>query len=126
MTVGHAKEILKSSGTTKKTTMVYLIHFEQKYKGVQHYLGYSADENFAKRIECHRKNAGARLMRAINLAGIPWEVVRTWPGMDGNFERAIKNQKNHACFCPKCSKEKKLQRYNRQKDKKQLICKEIM
>lgn len=88
--------------------MVYLIHFETKFKNkVQHYIGYSADEKFASRIRHHEKNTGARLLRAVNLAGIKWKVVRQWPDEDGNFERRLKNRKNASDLCPVCREAKK-------------------
>lgn len=98
--------------------MVYLIHFETKFKGVQHYIGYSAEDKFKNRIEHHRKNTGARLMRAVNLAGIKWNVVREWPNENGHFERKLKNQRNHALLCPKCKASKTAERKARATNKK--------
>ncbi len=92
--------------------MVYLIHFDEPFKGVQHYLGYSADEKFAARIRHHQKNTGARLIRAVNLAGIGWNVVRQWPDQDGNFERQLKNRKNSSKLCPVCIEAKKKEKQN--------------
>lgn len=86
--------------------MVYLIHFDQPFKHAQHYLGYSAELLFTKRIEHHRKGTGSRLMRAVTKAGIGWSVVRTWPNEDGHFERKLKNRKNSRCLCPKCTANK--------------------
>lgn len=82
--------------------MVYLIHFEKKFWHTQHYLGYTADEKFDKRIAHHRAGTGSRLMRAVTRAGIEWSVVRTWPNEDGHFERQLKNRKKSRCLCPKC------------------------
>lgn len=82
--------------------MVYLICFERPFGHAHHYIGYSHDECFENRIECHRKGCGSRLMRAVTQAGIEWKVVRTWPGEDGNFERHLKNQKHAERFCPVC------------------------
>ena len=86
--------------------MVYLIHFAQKFKHAEHYLGYAKDELFEKRLECHRKNHGAAILRALNKLGISWSVVRTWPSEDGNFERKLKNQKKARCLCPICKNKK--------------------
>lgn len=82
--------------------MVYLIHFETPFHHCQHYIGYSADDKFEQRIDCHKKNKGSRLIRAVNLAGINWIVARMWPNKDGNFERSLKNQKNAKKLCPTC------------------------
>lgn len=81
---------------------VYLIHFDRPYKGVRHYVGYA--DNLDSRIKCHRASRGARLIQVINLAGIEWEVVKTWPDGDRTFERHIKNQKHHWRHCPVCRK----------------------
>lgn len=82
--------------------MVYLIHFDQKLKHAQHYIGFCYDNRFKKRISHHRNNTGAPILRALNKAGIGWSVVRTWPNEDGNFERKLKNQKKASCLCPIC------------------------
>jgi predicted GIY-YIG superfamily endonuclease len=78
--------------------MVYLIHFERPLHRAQHYLGYTRDECFESRINCHRNERGSCLLRAVNSAGITWEVVRKWPGKDGNFERQLKNRKKGAAI----------------------------
>ncbi len=115
----------KGSSFTKINNVVYLIHFEKKFHHCQHYIGYTADENFEKRISCHKKGVGSRLLRAVNLAGIAWEVVMTWPDKDGNFERSLKKRRNAAKLCPKCfdakrkdDNEKNKKRYA---NKKQLL-----
>jgi predicted GIY-YIG superfamily endonuclease len=79
---------------------VYLIHFTQPYKRVQHYIGYTG--NLAARLDAHRKGRGSRLMEVITDAGIPWELARTWEG-DRNRERAIKNRKEAPRLCPLCT-----------------------
>lgn len=84
--------------------MVYLIHFDQKYKHCQHYLGFSKDKNFTARIDYHLSNQGSRLIRAVNIANISWSVVRTWPKQDGNFERTLKKRKKASSLCPVCMK----------------------
>lgn len=83
------------------TQHVYLIHFDKKYRHAEHYIGYSKDLGF--RIECHREGSGAKLLRAVNKAGIPWNVVRTWRVDGQGFERQLKNQKHSARFCPVCN-----------------------
>jgi predicted GIY-YIG superfamily endonuclease len=89
--------------------MVYLIHFDEPFKHAEHYLGYSKDENFLARIEHHRKGTGSALMRAVKNAGIGWNVVRQWPGMDGNFEQALKKKGYHSkLLCPICNPQKYL------------------
>lgn len=82
-----------------RTTIVYLIHFQTAYKGARHYIGSTKD--LTKRVEHHRAGTGAKLLKAINLAGIDWEVVRTWAG-GRQEERALKNRKKASHFCPVC------------------------
>lgn len=81
--------------------MVYLIHFERKLKHAQHYLGF-VESDLEQRLERHRSGQGAKLMKAVIAAGIPWEVVKVWPDGDRNFERSLKNKRKSRCFCPKC------------------------
>lgn len=80
---------------------VYLIHFEEKLHHAGHYLGYS--RILTTRIWLHKTNQGARLLKAVNEAGIPWRVVRTWVVDDQELERMLKNQKNSPRFCPICN-----------------------
>ena len=90
------------------TGTVYLIHFAHPLGNTanphgyaQHYIGYAKGHGLEARIEAHRKGNGAAIMTAVNAAGIPWEVVKTWPG-DRQFERLLKRQKHAARYCPIC------------------------
>jgi predicted GIY-YIG superfamily endonuclease len=85
--------------------MVYLIHFKESYKGCNHYIGYCEEDNLESRFSRHKSGCGAKLLRALNIAGIDYEIVRTWPGKDKHFERKLKNQKNAHRFCPICNPE---------------------
>jgi len=87
----------------RKTAYVYLIHFQQKYHHAGHYLGYSKHLWF--HIICHRANAGAKLLRAVNQAGIDWAVVRTWAVDSQELERKLKSLKNSPRLCPICNPE---------------------
>lgn len=81
---------------------VYLIHLARPVaegRPAQHYLGYAA--NLAARIERHRANSGAAMLRAANLRGIPWEVVATWSAGRGG-EVQFKRRRNHKKLCPIC------------------------
>lgn len=82
--------------------MVYLIHFDQPLKHAQHYLGF-VEKDLDQRIRRHRNGQGAKLLRAVNQAGIGWSVVKVWEDGDRNFERSLKNKKKTKCFCPKCN-----------------------
>jgi predicted GIY-YIG superfamily endonuclease len=90
-------------------TTVYLIHFERAFWHAQHYIGYTA--NLDQRVEQHRKGTGAKLLRAINTRGIPWQVVRTWPGGHA-LERALKNRKNSRNLCPVCMQQRLIERWH--------------
>jgi predicted GIY-YIG superfamily endonuclease len=81
--------------------MVYLIHFKTKLHHAEHYLGF-VERNLPQRIKKHKAGAGAKLLAALNRAGIDWEVVRVWKDGDRHFERKLKNYKKARCFCPVC------------------------
>ena len=81
--------------------MVYLIHFEKPLAHSRHYIGWTS--NLEKRLAHHKNGTGARILLALNLAGIAWKVVRTWPEADGHFERQLHNYKNSPRLCPICN-----------------------
>lgn len=79
---------------------VYLIHFETPYEHAGHYLG--STEDLPRRLHEHRTNRGAKLLAAVNRAGISYSVVRTWKG--GAFEEyRLKNLGGKARICPVCT-----------------------
>ena len=80
---------------------VYLIHFQHRYKHAGHYLGYSS--NVIRRMKQHQSGSGVPLMRAVNEAGIPWQLVRTWDGGDMGLEKQLRHRKNNPRLCPICS-----------------------
>lgn len=84
---------------------VYLIHFERPFKHAKHYTGYADD--VPKRLERHRSGAGARLLRAVQAAGIGWEVAQVWPDGDKTFERKLKKQGGASRHCPVCKQASK-------------------
>ena len=81
--------------------MVYLIHFQIKLHHAQHYLGF-VERNLKQRIKKHKSGSGAKLLAALNRAGIAWDVVRVWQDGDRHFERKLKNRKKARCLCPVC------------------------
>jgi hypothetical protein len=85
----------KSMGT------IYLIHFNEKYKHAQHYLGWAGPGNLNARLEHHRNGNGARLMAAVSKAGIEWKVVRLWRGSRVT-ERIMKQNGAVGKYCPIC------------------------
>jgi len=86
--------------------MVYLIHFSEKLHHAQHYIGFVAGD-LTQRIERHKANRGAKILAAVNINGINWQVVRVWLGGDRSLERKLKNYKKSRCFCPVCSQKRK-------------------
>lgn len=80
----------------------YLIHFDEPVgkSHAQHYLGFAKD--LRKRIEQHRTDRGAALIRSANARGIGWRVVRVWRNADADAEIALKKMipKN---LCPHCN-----------------------
>jgi predicted GIY-YIG superfamily endonuclease len=82
--------------------MLYLLHFDRPYHHARHYTG--CTHNLERRLTEHRKGTGAKLLRAVNRAGIGYEVVRTWQGYRDE-ELQLKAQKNAPRYCPVCLQE---------------------
>lgn len=80
---------------------VYLVHFSRPLHHARHYLGWTAAENLANRLARHAAGRGARILRAVTLAGIPWELVAVAPGTRAS-ERQLKRGKHIARICPAC------------------------
>ena len=79
---------------------IYLICFDKPFGHARHYLGWAVDHH--KRLRRHRKGIGAKLLRAVQNAGIGYVVVRTWQG-DRKFERKLKDRNNRGKLCPRCN-----------------------
>ncbi len=82
---------------------VYLLHFDQKFSHAQHYVGFTTDLD--KRLDKHQRGTGSKLCRAIKLAGIGFQLARTWEGVDRAFERKLHNRHGSGRFCPICKAE---------------------
>jgi hypothetical protein len=85
-----------------QTRFIYLIHFDQPFKHARHYLG--SAKNLESRLHDHRIGGSkcAKLMRAVNGAGIGWSVSRFWRG--GRIdERRLKSLGGAARICPVCT-----------------------
>jgi predicted GIY-YIG superfamily endonuclease len=86
--------------------VVYLIHFDQPYYHAQHYIGTTIDlENRIRQHQLGVSYGGAHLLHAVNLAGIPWQVVRVWEGGRA-LEKQLKAWKNARLLCPVCIQER--------------------
>lgn len=80
---------------------VYLVHFGRKFRGKQHYLGFSTDVK--KRMDAHQAGRGSPLVGAVSKRGISSRVVRIWKRKDGYFEQALKRKYDLKDLCPLCS-----------------------
>jgi hypothetical protein len=87
---------------------LYLIHFQQPYHHAQHYLGFvdtsrhALEEALESRLAYHRAGRGSRFLRAVNAAGIGWEVVRVWENGTRTDERRLKGRSSTR-LCPTCN-----------------------
>jgi predicted GIY-YIG superfamily endonuclease len=79
--------------------VIYVLHFDEKYKHAGHYLGYT--NNVERRMQQHRSGHSVPLMDAVNAAGIPWMLAATFKG-DKAMEKALRHRKNTPRFCPQC------------------------
>jgi predicted GIY-YIG superfamily endonuclease len=93
---------------------VYLVHFAEPIGNpantramARHYSGWSSTPE--RRLAAHAAARGARIMRAVERYGVPWFVVRTWPGSRA-VERQLKRQRNAWRYCPVCVEERDLAR----------------
>jgi predicted GIY-YIG superfamily endonuclease len=82
--------------------VVYLIHFGRAFGHARHYLGYCRDDGLSERLTRHREGRGARLLAAVQAAGIGWDVVRVWPAGGRDLERRLKWWHKSRELCPVC------------------------
>lgn len=92
------------TSTAPKVRVVYLLHFHEKLSHAGHYVGQTT--NLVSRMDQHRAGVGARITQVVNDKG-GWSLVAAWQprgkAWERNHERALKNQKSAAEFCPLCS-----------------------
>ena len=91
--------------------MVYLIHFEPRYKHAGHYMGFVEDAPgaLARRVEAHEAGRGARLTQVAVGAGCFLEVARLWKGASRRDERRMKRWRMAPRLCPICNPALKLE-----------------
>ena len=84
--------------------LIYFIHFETPLAHAHHYVGWTASAwNLRLRLGHHRSGNGARLMAAVEKAGIRWCVVEVRAGTRTD-ERRVKNRKDYGKrACPVCT-----------------------
>ena len=86
---------------------VYLIRLDEKLSRAQYYSGFTTQHPI-DRLEEHRKGRGSKMLAAANAKGIEYHIVRVWENEDRNFERKLKNRRNHKKLCPIFTKKKEL------------------
>lgn len=84
---------------------VYLLHLDPgvpRGGGVnsRHYIGWTL--NVDQRLNEHTRGTGSPLVKAAVDTGSTVTLARTWPGVDRNFERQLKNRKTAPRLCPIC------------------------
>lgn len=81
--------------------MLYLLHFDPRYRHAGHYLGYT--EDLPKRFATHLKGKGSPLVKAAVNHGSRIILVRIW-AEDGNAEQEIKRGVgSRGRLCPVCN-----------------------
>jgi predicted GIY-YIG superfamily endonuclease len=81
--------------------MLYLLHFDPRYRHAGHYLGYT--EDLPKRFAMHLQGKGSPLVKAAVNHGSRIILVRIW-AEDGNAEQEIKRVvRSGVRLCPVCN-----------------------
>lgn len=95
----------------QSTGLVYLIHFDRRYRHAGHYLGFvRRPQGLARRLRNHRaarletwvRHRQSKLMAAVGSAGITWRLARVWPGKSIGDERRMHRGGGHRRRCPIC------------------------
>lgn len=81
--------------------VVYLLHFEPRYKHAGHYIGYT--DYLKRRVAHHREGRGATLTRYAARAGCELVVARVWKKADRALEKKLKHSGHHSRLCPLCN-----------------------
>lgn len=105
MTVKYPQPTEFASDDPDHPGFIYLLHFEERYphgRRPQHYTGWANRSGLANRIAQHIKGQGARLLRAVNAAGINYAVARVYIG-DRNEEKRLKRVGDMRWRCPVCA-----------------------
>jgi hypothetical protein len=87
--------------------VVYCLHFARPFHGAngrhigaQHYVGFAADGDAARRLREHVSGQGSPLVRAVVRAGITVEIAAVVPG-DRTLERRW-HVRHGSRLCPLC------------------------
>jgi predicted GIY-YIG superfamily endonuclease len=87
------------AGAYGRQPVVYLLHFDRRYRHAGHYTGWT--EDLAARLARHAVGDGARLLAVVHQAGITWQLARVWSGPRAR-ERQLKRQGGASRHCPLC------------------------
>ena len=84
--------------------MIYLLHFEPRYRHAGHYTGFTQRADLFDRLDEHAAggSASSPLVRAAIAAGCVVYLARVYPTGDRSFERRLKNRGGAARHCPIC------------------------
>lgn len=90
-----------------KPWFLYIIHFKEKYKHAQHYVGIA--QNVEDRFAEHMAGRGARLLQVVREAGIKIEACSTIKEFSDFSsahlaEKKLKATNNTKRYCPICKK----------------------
>ena len=84
---------------------VYLLHFTTPLRHARHYCGYTPN-GVEDRLALHRAGNGARLVRALMLAGGDFTLARKWEyptvSQARVHERRMKTTHHLDYYCPVC------------------------
>ena len=81
--------------------MVFLVCFNQKYKGHNHALCVAKNqEELKKRVAFNKNHANGHVAKS----KIDFEVTMVWPNEGAYFAKILKADKHLHAFCPKCRK----------------------
>lgn len=85
--------------------LVYILHFAERFKHAQHYVGRSTDTTLGRRLRDHRNGQGANLTQWVVSVGTELELGAVWqvPGRSAKVERLLKRIRHAHRFCSRCS-----------------------
>lgn len=80
---------------------VYLLHLDPPFKHARHYIGFTI-LGLDDRLQRHKTDRGAKLLRAQLAAGGTWRVAQVWAQVPRSFELVLKRRGGAARCCPIC------------------------
>jgi len=89
-----------------RSISVYLLHFDDAFKGKQHYIGSTQTSRLARRMQEHALGLGSATTRRFVRESIGFTVARVWWSSSRDLEKTLKRGAHYTKFCPVCLKEK--------------------